>query len=81
MKPTPIFDYLGWRVESHSNGAAYTLTAPDGASVFIQYGDDAAAFRSDYDAADALSEGLSVQFKLSMIQEYFIGDAFKGDAQ
>jgi len=40
-----------WRIDSHGNGAAYTiLHVPSQRSGFVQYGDDAARWREDYDA-------------------------------
>ncbi len=40
-----------FRLDSHGNGAAYTMTdKATGESKFVQYGDDAAIFRGEYDA-------------------------------
>jgi hypothetical protein len=52
---TIIFEAHGWRVTSYGNGAAYLLEdVALGKSVFIQYGDDASAFRAEFDAADRI---------------------------
>lgn len=59
--PITIFDRLGYRIDSYGNGAAYTLTRlADNASVFFQYGDDASAFRSEFDAAGSCSDDVAV---------------------
>lgn len=43
-----------FRLDSISNGAAYEMTdKQSGESKFAQYGDDATAFRSEYDAMAA----------------------------
>lgn len=43
-----------FRLDSHGNGAAYTMTdKQSGESKFAQYGDDSAAFRAEYDAITA----------------------------
>lgn len=40
-------------VESHGNGAAYTITDKiTGESKYVQYGDDAAQFRSELDSIE-----------------------------
>lgn len=46
----------GHTVTSWGNGLAYTVTAPDGRDCFLQ-GDDAAAWRAEYDAADDTPAG------------------------
>ena len=46
----------GHVVTSWGNGLCYCVTAPDGRDVFLQ-GDDAAAWRAEYDAADATDAG------------------------
>ncbi len=43
-------------VTSWGNGLAYTVAAPDGRTAFLQ-GDDAAAWRAEYDAADDTEAG------------------------
>lgn len=46
----------GVQVVSWGNGLAYALTGPDGRSCYMQ-GDDAAAWREQYDSADETEAG------------------------
>lgn len=51
MYTRAIYDRQSWQLDSHGNGAAYTLTDHfSHTSVFIQ-GDDATEFRKEFDAA------------------------------
>lgn len=51
MKTVIIEQTDEWQIESHDNGAAYTLyRKQDMAECFVQYGDDASAWREEYDA-------------------------------
>lgn len=62
----------GYVVTSWGNGLAYTVTAPDGISVFFQ-GDDATAWRTEYDAADASPDGPG-RFLADTIADYATPD-------
>lgn len=53
--PVTIYHRSGWKLDSYGNGAAYTLShelpAGKSESCFFQ-GDEAAAFREEFDLAD-----------------------------
>lgn len=54
MKTCTIFDSDRFMIESHDNGGAYTIFRKrDNESVYISYGDDANAFREEFDVAMA----------------------------
>jgi len=55
MNPITLLETDRWLVVSYSNGGAYLVRDRMIArESFIQYGDDAAAFREDFDKTDAL---------------------------
>ena len=43
----------GYAVTSWGNGTAYTVVSPDGTRDFFLQGEDASAWRDDFDFADA----------------------------
>lgn len=56
MSTATIYNRNGWLLISHNNGAAYTLRQfrPAGSySVYLRHGDDADAFREEFDACEA----------------------------
>jgi len=60
-----IFDHDGWTVNSFQNGAAYSVTGPEGGEYFVQYGDAASQFRANFDELDELSPGAVIQHLLA----------------
>ena len=73
-----------WRIDSHGNGAAYTLLhVPSQQSGFVPYGDSASQWRADYDAMqEAHTNPQSAWFKRTwnaclaeLCGEYLNGEA------
>lgn len=67
MRSCIIHDLPEWHVTSWGNGLAYSIEhKPSGADVFFQ-GDDAAAFRDEFDALTTGTPSLSFADALAII--------------